>query len=614
MRTRRVLQGTIPAIVLGLLLASNRAAAAPCEAVPHLPVATIDATAQQVVLEVTAAGDCDWQLNAWAPFTLPARRAWWGPRQVLVDVTANPGLVARTAVFSIRGHDVRLVQAAGTDRDGDGLSDEWERFWDLPVGATPGAEGLDPDGDGVPTREEADAGTHPRAQPHDSFWFAEGISTPLLLTTYAFVSLAPEPVTLVVTFLGRDGVLARWPLHLRAQWPVYLDAARFAALDDREFAVSVEASAGQVVAERIVTVTGGGQQAAPATYARHAGASTHWYLAEGTTLAGFQLFYVLANPGPETAEVDVTYVFPGGRPPLTRPRRLAPFTRDVIWVNHEAEGLDGTDVAAHLHSDHPIVVERTQFLQRPGGWTAAAAAAAQPAPATQWVFAEGATGPVFDTFFAFLNPSDTPTTVTATYVTALAQSFVRAYHLPPRSRTTVRVDDDPALAEAEFSTRVVADGPVVVERMMWWPGGFPTWYEGHTSPGQTPASVEEKLLLAAPLVELGPEADSVVLSWAPRVVYSAWDVRCENGARADPVFFPVSAARATNWLSDLKAHRPALAGRCALIVHFGVGPFTCAPEEEICLTNITFELATYGPVEGRLFGRGTVHMLQRVEP
>jgi hypothetical protein len=38
-----------------------------------------------------------------------------------------------------------------------------------------------------------------------------------------------------------------------------------------------------------------------------------WYLAEGATQAGFDLFYLIQNPNPQTERVEVTYLLAGRR-------------------------------------------------------------------------------------------------------------------------------------------------------------------------------------------------------------------------------------------------------------------------------------------------------------
>ncbi len=112
---------------LGFLLGGGvvvLADAAPCDAVPHLPVAAIDAAAQQVLLEVTAPDGCDWRLDAWAPFTLPARRPWWGPRQVTIGsppTQASPRARRSSASVATTSASCRVRRRHDAVADGEAL-------------------------------------------------------------------------------------------------------------------------------------------------------------------------------------------------------------------------------------------------------------------------------------------------------------------------------------------------------------------------------------------------------------------------------------------------------------------------------------------------------------
>jgi uncharacterized protein YcaQ len=82
-----------------------------------------------------------------------------------------------------------------------------------------------------------------------------------------------------------------------------------------------------------------------------------WYLAEGATHSGFQLFYLLQNPNPVEATVAISYLLPAPRPPVLRTYVVAPGSRHTIWVNTDAE-LAATDVSASIVADQAVVVER----------------------------------------------------------------------------------------------------------------------------------------------------------------------------------------------------------------------------------------------------------------
>ena len=97
-----------------------------------------------------------------------------------------------------------------------------------------------------------------------------------------------------------------------------------------------------------------------------------WYLAEGATHSGFDLFYLLQNPAATATTVRVRYLLPSG-PPLEKDYLLPPNSRTNIWVDTEefpglGLALASTDVSAVIESldATPIIVERAMYLTRPG--------------------------------------------------------------------------------------------------------------------------------------------------------------------------------------------------------------------------------------------------------
>jgi hypothetical protein len=97
-----------------------------------------------------------------------------------------------------------------------------------------------------------------------------------------------------------------------------------------------------------------------------------WYLAEGATHSGFDLFYLLQNPNASEARVRVRFLRPSGAP-LEKEYSLSPNSRTNIWVNQEdfvglGKALASTDVSAVFESlnGQPIIVERALYLDLPG--------------------------------------------------------------------------------------------------------------------------------------------------------------------------------------------------------------------------------------------------------
>jgi hypothetical protein len=218
------------------------------------------------------------------------------------------------------------------------------------------------------------------------------------------------------------------------------------------------------------------------------GPGREWYLAEGATHSGFNLFYSFQNPGDTAAELEVTFLRPGGQPPIVWTDRIGPYTRRSLHVN-SIPGLEAAEVSGVVRSVNgvPVLVSRGMYLGSQGrGLEAGHESAAIRAPAVRWLLPEGATGPFFDEFVLIANPSTQVAQVDVTYLRPVGPPLVKRHVVPPLSRYGIWVDYDlPELADSAVSSIVesVNGVGVVVERAMWWPGS--SWHEAHSSAGET---------------------------------------------------------------------------------------------------------------------------------
>ena len=104
-----------------------------------------------------------------------------------------------------------------------------------------------------------------------------------------------------------------------------LDVSTVHGLADEEFATILESDQ-PVVADRTMTL--GRHRLRQSCRDRDGHPASTWYLAEGATINGFRLFYLLQNPNPIEATVTIEYLLGRGLAPVTRTYRLAPQSRD----------------------------------------------------------------------------------------------------------------------------------------------------------------------------------------------------------------------------------------------------------------------------------------------
>ncbi|MBU4402244.1 MAG: DUF4965 domain-containing protein [Actinobacteria bacterium] len=187
--------------------------------------------------------------------------------------------------------------------------------------------------------------------------------------------------------------------------------------------------------------------------------SRTWYLAEGYTDQGFEEWVLIQNPQDSYNNITVTLMESTGEN-MVRNYLLPPECRFTMLID---ELLPASEVSIKVCSENPVLVERAMYWNdRSDGHDCIGT----PTPDSEWYLAEGYTDGGFETWILVQNPGYEQRNVTFTFMEPSGVNMTKEYQVAPRSRFTVGVDE--ILPASEFSTRVSADGPIIVERAIYF--------------------------------------------------------------------------------------------------------------------------------------------------
>ena len=217
--------------------------------------------------------------------------------------------------------------------------------------------------------------------------------------------------------------------------------------------------------------------------------STRWYFAEGSEairdIGGgpesfFDTYLLIGNTGAAATTVTVEFLTEMGMI-VTRDYTVGAASRLTIFTGVIPE-LANHSFGMIVTATTPITAARTQYFSPT--YAGGHAATGVTAPSTSWLFADGASGPFFDTYMLLANPNPGAATVTITYTLASGQAVTRVWTVPAETRLTLRVDgEDPALDNDTFWMRLSSDQPIAAERAMYWRAPYTSWNGAHASPG-----------------------------------------------------------------------------------------------------------------------------------
>ena len=316
------------------------------------------------------------------------------------------------------------------------------------------------------------------------FTFADGVMGPFF-DTYLLLAnpgATPEPVT--ITLFRDDGTAADLSTVIAPHGRITWKTDDLPALGGGAFSTKVTVPSGRPVFVERATYFADDYRAGHASMGR--APDDHAYFAEGCQNSLFDTYLLIGNQAAEPADVHVSFLIEGGE--LVDRRYVAAAGSRLSIAAAGIPELAGRSFGIEVDSSQPVAVERLMYFGQ--GYAGGHSEVGVPRASTTWLFAEGATGPSFDTFLLLMNPDpNQAASATIRYHTSAGRTVTRTRTVPVRGRATIEVErEDALLADTTFWIEVEADVPLFAERAMYWASdGGAHWTDGHVSAGATAA-------------------------------------------------------------------------------------------------------------------------------
>jgi len=196
----------------------------------------------------------------------------------------------------------------------------------------------------------------------------------------------------------------------------------------------------------------------------------------------FDEYILIMNPDEKrSAEVSVEFMTGDGREDGDHVL-VPPGARSTVYVDRHVRNAD---VSARVVSNNGVgvVAERAMYFDFEHG-RGGHCAAGVVAPARTWHLAEGSTSWGLSTFILVQNPGPRGNHAVMEFMRSDGVHKRYKYYVAPRSRFTLDASVVPGFEKADFSVKVDAEEPVVVERAMYFTD-FGGLAGGHCSAGVT---------------------------------------------------------------------------------------------------------------------------------